>query len=471
MQKAMEILGAAVSDIKKDEAQGFEDLGLLLKESSPLRYRRADQQTTSQSEVASDFKGSRYPVELAPRLIQDFVKLASSTTDAAPEFLVAAGVSAVSALAGPSVTVSRGLKLNLYVVLCGRTGISRKTTAQSLGLEIIRAAQANIEGAKREISISTVFSVEGAQSAMADGRTLILAPQEYKEVFDISKRQTQSNTVTVLTGLYDCKPIHVHLRNESFEVKEPYLGILACSTESWLKDLVTKANVAGGFVNRHLIVSAAPASDPLIFPEPISDQEFSDLARRFASISPSVRFQMVSRGTQVTHSQVADKIHLGFADLEAREFWQSYAKENHSRISSMAEEDGNALARESIIALKLAGISALAENNAGLTLRDLNFGVAWAKASSEAAIRLTGSGSCQLREDTDAKLAYQFLGYVERIHERTKGPVTRKEVWSAAGGSKRAVIETGAKFALEREIVQEVGGGYLPSKVGGQGET
>lgn len=403
---------------------------------------------------------SGYPCELAPKLALEIAKLLKCSTDAPMPFLITVGLVLLSVLAGRSITVLNGILLNEYYVLVGRTGLTRKTTVQAKVIDFL-IMLLELLGKERKGALSFVseFSVEGLRSELnGKGKTLLLVPTEYKQVFDIGRRQNQGNTISTITGMYDCNPIKARLAGQVFEASDYSLSILGCSTPSWFQEATSGDNIAGGFLNRHNIIFCPPADRPLLEPSPVPSDRLLEMASELSRLAPDLK-QVILQGCGPGF--LHEQRHLSLIGDDAQKLWRNYLLELYDKQVSANERACDLLAREHTHAIKMAGNKAFGDRLSGIDDKCLQFGIQWARASSTAAFMLAGEIKPKTKKKSDAERLALFV--TRKFQEESKA-VGHREIAKHFGGDQKPWHKA-AEEALKAQLIVSVDGGYIPSSV------
>jgi hypothetical protein len=203
------------------------------------------------------------------------------------------------------------------------------------------------------------------------------------------------------------------------------ISLLAASTESWLGEFCAGKNVSGGFVNRHLLVSGKPTR---VLPKPKrpSPDLWSDIVNRFAALVPLEITPIIEEG-QILWS--GKKRTIGWAsDTEAA--WHAYYRKRTSEMRTIQSEILVELsARESTHAIKLAGLAAFMDRRLIVGPRDLEFGVKFARWSTQNAINLI------------VQNVRHYAGEADRVLTklRKSGPISKTDLARGLGGAQKEI--------------------------------
>lgn len=400
------------------------------------------------------------PIGLAPTIIQDYIEMMKDCTDAPEEFLVASFLSLTSTLCGTSYTLEDGSYLNTYIILVGKSAITRKTTVQKHAFRMLREVVGWLGEVTGEVSVKSkkkseqnfrtvkAFdiishgSVEGMRSCLdGDGKSILYGLSEYKTVFDISKRSGAGNTITELTALYDSLPINEALRgSKTTPSGDNAFSILGCSTPHWLNDLFTKSNAAGGFINRHLCIYGFPSPTPLLEPIKPDAQKWKNIVYRLVELFPKRRFLQI----EDNHKFECDETILKISS-DAKSFLNFVITDHHVQILNNEDDEyGELVGREITNAKKIAGLSAVLKGSTEIDLDSIKFGYFMANSSSKVILQMASNQPTSKKD--------KLLSFISR-----RGPVQKREIAQYFGGSQSIVNQMLAELEEEGEVVKNDG--------------
>jgi hypothetical protein len=186
-----------------------------------------------------------FPFTKFPYSIIRACEIAENYTESPKEFVATAMLAGIATICSPWHHF-RGLDLNVYALLIGPSS-SKKSTALSFVRKVLHFLITKLKerGPTMEGTIScagkdrivrpyrtlTNFSVEALQGVLVQRNSTICLINELATVLDVSKRQSQSNTMSELTSLYDSGFIESEtISRGHFAAKDFSLNILAAST-------------------------------------------------------------------------------------------------------------------------------------------------------------------------------------------------------------------------------------------------
>lgn len=274
--------------------------------------------------------------------LADYLDYAPRGLHAPRLYHLACGLFCVSAAAGPDLVVTAGaepLQLNLYMVLLGPSGYAQKSRS-------IDRARAILRGVKENILLPDEFSREGLYKGLGEDAHRVLIWREFGKYLKVSQRDYMAGTTEFLTELYDNPPPQSRaLKQETYTIKRPHLGILTASVPEWLFPRMDQVDIQAGWY---------PRFTPVIF-EP-KGQRRRDLA-------PSDQTQ-INALVQNLHERTQRPRTLTLGD--GQHFYEQYEDEIEAKASTPG---GNPLltafrARLPLMLLKFAGCYHIAESRA-----------------------------------------------------------------------------------------------------------
>lgn len=175
-------------------------------------------------------------------------------TEAALENLWGAFLVAVGLMLGRSVWKDspRPLYPNFYLLLLGLTGDSRKSTVLWFAGELLRHVGEVIE------ILTGIVSTEGIFERLAkkeQTRALGYA-DEFRSLLSVARRKGTQDILPKLNSLYYCPEREgIDRREKSTMVIRPFFSLISATAQEYVEDLLSNLEVAGGTLNRFLIIS------------------------------------------------------------------------------------------------------------------------------------------------------------------------------------------------------------------------
>jgi len=188
---------------------------------------------------------------------KDYRDLVAETTEAADSFHYATFLQVFGCVLGRRLSVYHATRLypNFYNCLVGRSGLTRKDTTWSRGrvvLEKLHELSEDDPNPPFKI-VRGIRSYEGLLDELAGHRKVrLIQLGELLSLLTKAKQDSLGNVIPALTELYDSPelvnpPIH---QKDVKPAQEPFLSIMAGTTQAWLQKALTERDIYGGFANR-----------------------------------------------------------------------------------------------------------------------------------------------------------------------------------------------------------------------------
>lgn len=220
-----------------------------------------------------------------PRMHKDFIESYleyTSNHEASPKIHKWTAISILASVLERKVWIERGyykLYPNLYIFIIGPSGLIKKSTSTSIGVDLLR----DIEGfnimTERATDASLCQQIERAgkkKSFLYNGAPVRQSPvYAYASELAVFLQEINKSIIELLTTFFDCqpndssKPWRYGTRHTGdIVVYGPCLNLLGCSTPSWLLRCVPKSEMEGGFASRILfVVENEPPVNPVAWPK------------------------------------------------------------------------------------------------------------------------------------------------------------------------------------------------------------
>jgi hypothetical protein len=212
-------------------------------------------------------------------IFKDYLDMVGDTTEAADVFHYATFLQVLGCTLGRRLFVYHATRLypNFYTCLVGRSGLTRKDTTWSRGRQVLDRLNENSENDPNPPfkMFRGIRSFEGLLDELAGERKIRLI--QFGEFLSLLARSKQESggtaIIPALTELYDSPdklnpPVH---QKDVKVAVEPFLSIMAGTTQDWLQKGLTERDIYGGFANRWLYFYGFPKgpipSPPRVDPE------------------------------------------------------------------------------------------------------------------------------------------------------------------------------------------------------------
>ena len=223
-------------------------------------------------------------------LFKDYRDMVANTTEAADAFHYATFLQVFGCTIGRRLSVYHATKLypNFYNCLVGRSGLTRKDTTWSRGRVVLGALHAHSEDDPSPSfkTVRGIRSYEGLLDELAGERkTRLIQLGELLSLLAKARQDSLGNIIPALTELYDSPdllnpPVH---QKEVKPAIEPFLSIMAGTTQDWLQKALTERDIYGGFANRWLYFYGLP-KDPMPNPPKVDTDKHHKLVQNLNQI-------------------------------------------------------------------------------------------------------------------------------------------------------------------------------------------
>ena len=206
--------------------------------------------------------------------IEKYLSFASGLTDACPEFHLGVALTCLSSCIGSKVIYPDygGDRRwpNLYTLLLGPAGISRKTTCVKMGQRIVNLVEP-------DLIADGIETKEKFLSYLKDQPSILWPIYEFSTVLGGWQRSYADGYKELVTDIFD--PLDKRHRRilgnkkegtpSTIVIEKAAVNILAASTVDWLKDKLTEGDLRGGLMGRFLIFphgikQVDPGLNPLV---------------------------------------------------------------------------------------------------------------------------------------------------------------------------------------------------------------
>ena len=202
-------------------------------------------------------------------LFREYRDIVGPTTEAPDVFHYFGFATAFGATLGRRRYVYHAVKLfpNFYVVLVGRSGLSRKDTARSRARRLMAELNEDQNEDSKFIMLPGISSAEGLLEKMSgDGKVVVVQAGELLGLVAKAKKESSGNLVAHLTELYDCQEKYtLPTRNNPVTATRIFISLLAGTTPQWLRSSLGESDAYGGFANRFIYAFGEP-KEPMPFP-------------------------------------------------------------------------------------------------------------------------------------------------------------------------------------------------------------
>jgi len=333
---------------------------------------------------------------MAESFLKTFVQYLRTRTDAPPDWSLHAGMATLSIAAGNDICTdgrSRDIYPNLWITNIGRSGSGKSVALDFSALVIHRA------GLERHI-LADSFSGEALYDEFGREATRIAYFQEFGAFMDQLGREYMGGTMKWLTALYDVPEVDKRvLRNQTVELRLPFLTILGASTPEWFAESFKSNMLRGGFLARFIFCPSDQRGSYVEEPGPHD-------AGLIAALADHIR----------TASNLVGRVDFGRVLKKFNE-WDRETREKLLRGEVEPEFEGM-VSRASVLAKKAAMLYHLSADPESLTVlvRDLDNAIAYVERNIRTAIAYLSENVAHNAEDAECLRVIEIvarLGGVE----------------------------------------------------------
>jgi hypothetical protein len=223
-------------------------------------------------------------------LFQDYRDMVGPTTEAADAFHYAAFLQVFGCTIGRQLYVYHAGRQfpNFYSCLVGRSGLTRKDTTWSRAESVLNYLHVYSEDDPSPPfkAVRGLRSLEGLLGELAGERKVrLIMLGELLSLFAKASQQSLGNIIPGLTEFYDMKdvinpPVH---QKDVKPAREPFLSIIAGTTQDWLRKALTERDIYGGFANRWLYFYGLP-KEPMPNPPKVAQDKRNKLVQELNQI-------------------------------------------------------------------------------------------------------------------------------------------------------------------------------------------
>lgn len=351
------------------------------------------------AEVAAASTNGTGPARAAPAVRSEFpesawhavfadYREAMATTEAPDAHHFGAAVTVFGATLGRRVFAVYGRELypNLFSVLVGKTGATRKTETQRRGIDGVALAvdpelpyitaigsaeglleslaraemtpleyqlyEAHVEGRTvgEDGEPDKAGQVPDMPPPPAHGRRTLLAPEEFASMLAKARQEGAGNLTPIITQAYDCPAVlNPPTRSRRIIAVDPTLSILTASAPVWIERFLGMSELVSGFCNRFCYWLGEP-KEPVPWPEPPRQEPLNRVRRAL--------HDSLERWAGARHE-------FALAD-DAERVWASWYAVHHSRLATYNEVHAAVVQRAPTFAIKLGLIFAAMRNDAAV---------------------------------------------------------------------------------------------------------
>lgn len=235
-----------------------------------------------------------------------YMKYATPLTDSPDEYHISCAITCVASILGNSVFFQFGNQRvypNLFMLLLGRSGFLRKSTAINIIRNII------VEVNCQKLILPDEITPESFIETLAVTPAGLFCLYEFGSFLKKTQRSYMHGFKATLTELYDCPEVFRRMRKEKkevvvFEIKRPCISILSASTIEWFISSLTDDDAFGGFLQRFLFCPVEKRTKPkMIFPEQPDELLKKYIKQELTRISKLTGEYTLSGGAKILYEE------------------------------------------------------------------------------------------------------------------------------------------------------------------------
>jgi len=247
-----ELLQETLVEIQKPELQ----IEFIVLETSIKEIPKAPKKPAEEVSVSPIPEGAWYG------LSKEYRALVHPRTEASPNYHLAGFLGAVGKSLGRRVFIEKGGKLhpNLFLVVIGKSGGGRKSTAVNFGVDLAR----DLDGSAG--LIDSIDSREGFLEHLSEDAkkmkginiSALIHLGELRSLIEKTRVEGLGGIVPMLCNAYDAPgELAIHTRKNPIQVEKPVVSLLAATTTRWMEGLQDK-DLEGGLGNRICWIPGQP---------------------------------------------------------------------------------------------------------------------------------------------------------------------------------------------------------------------
>jgi len=197
-------------------------------------------------------------------LFKDYRDLVAKTTEAADAFHYATFCQVLGCTIARRLHVYHATKLypNFFTCLVGKSGLTRKDTCWARASDLLYRLHTYCDGEENPSFriVKGIRSYEGLLDELSGERKVrLIQLGELLSLLAKAKQESLGNIVPQLTELYDCPDrVNPPVHQKTADCQEPFISIMAGTTQAWLQKALTEREIYGGFANRWLYFVGLP---------------------------------------------------------------------------------------------------------------------------------------------------------------------------------------------------------------------
>jgi hypothetical protein len=222
---------------------------------------------------------SEFPRSAIVGSLGQLAKLLSDGTEVPEEFLFATALTAFGAIISGAASVKNGLSSDtrLYTILLGESAKAKKSTAATRMIDFFNSLTGNPFPWKTRASVGSAEGLARAFDKFETSRVL-LTYDELRSLVEKTKIRS-SVLMPMLAQLFEQTSYNHTTKQETVDVKNARLSLIACCTTGTYETLWTSEAIALGLLNRLFVVCASP-KPPVAWPKETDPERLNEIRAR-----------------------------------------------------------------------------------------------------------------------------------------------------------------------------------------------
>lgn len=304
--------------------------------------------------VVDDYKASLdilpVPAACYRGWVGDYVSMMLPLSEAPEQFHLASGLGLMGATAGRNVSaryVSKNLYANLYFMIVGVAGYSRKDTAIEFAVNMPEHKGGRYtENIAPYQVLTDVGSPQGLMERLQNHSNIWLYITEYERLAANAHRSSTSAIIPLLTSAWNTpNKLQNITKGSPIEAKFPYLSAIAAVQPDVLSKHMLPEDISNGFASRWLFIPGI-GGDPIPEPPDIDERAAFELYGRLSDTID--RYNNNGEGTTLRLSD------------DARELWETWYTED-GKIQPDTDDEASMRSRLGVHIRKIALVYAIGD--------------------------------------------------------------------------------------------------------------
>lgn len=280
--------------------------------------------------------------------VGDYVSMMLPLSEAPEQFHLASGLGLIGATAGRKVSaryVSKNLYANLYLMIVGVAGYSRKDTAIEFAINMPEQQPGQFMQNVAPYQVLTdVGSPQGLMERLQNHPNIWLYITEYERLAANAHRSSTSAIIPLLTSAWNTpNKLQNITKGSPIEAKFPYLSAIAAVQPDILSKHMLAEDISNGFASRWLFIPGI-GGDPIAEPPDIDEAQAFMLYQRLTGYID--KYHRDGEGTRL------------YLSPEAKERWEHWYSED-GKVQPDSDDEASMRSRLGVHIRKLALVYAV----------------------------------------------------------------------------------------------------------------